>query len=338
VLRVSTASAAVTLAAVAFGRAFFDEHEGALVVAVWAVTYLLLGSFLLVKTASPAIATIVLLIGTAPAVSLDDGSEWSHRLGAALFVTFIASWGLLVHVFPTGRPMAGWWRWPSIGLLVGATLLVAGQLLGVSSNQSNVLVRGLIALVAAVFGIGFVLALPAIMVRFLRSTGQQRAQLKWFVYAVVASVLFWFLPIVDQLSPLLPALAIGIAITRYRLFDIDRLISRTVSYAIVTGVVVMVYAVLVTAISQLVQGADNLAVAAATLTAAAVVRPVLRQVRTRVDRRFNRTRFDAEHAVHQFGTTLRTVVDPDHVIDELTGVVASTVQPNGVGIWLRSAS
>jgi hypothetical protein len=111
-----------------------------------------------------------------------------------------------------------------------------------------------------------------------------------------------------------------------------------VSYAIVTGVVIAIYAVLVTGISQLFQGADNLAVAAATLAAAASVRPLLRGVRASVDRRFNRTRYDAQLAVHDFGTTLRTVVDPDQVTTELRGVLVRTVQPADLAIWLRGSS
>jgi hypothetical protein len=337
-LRVVVAAAALALAGVTLGRSLVDQHEGAVAVAAWSVTYLLLGAFLLVRTNSPAIATIVLVIGTAAGVNPGDEVGWSYRLGVVLFLTFTASWALLIHCFPTGRPMVGWWRWPARGLLGSAAVLVVGQLLSVSFEESSAPLRAVIVLTSTLFAIGLAMALPAIVVRYLRSTGQQRAQLKWFVFAVVTSVAFWFLPVVDQLSPLLPALAIGIAITRYRLFDIDRLVSRTVAYALATGCVLLTYAVAISLATWLVPHSSNLAVAAATLAAAAVARPVLGAVQERVDRRFNRPRFDAQRSVEEFGSTLRTVVTPDHVVAELRAVLVRTVQPAGLSIWLRSPS
>ncbi len=128
----------------------------------------------------------------------------------------------------------------------------------------------------------------------------------------------------------------GVAILRYRLYDIDRIISRTTSYLVVTGSLIAIYAVTVAAASELVSGKQPLAVAAATLLVAAAFRPLLRRVRRVVDRRFDREHYDAELAVGEFADRLRVSSEEAVVQADLESVVQLVFQPSGVGVWLRA--
>ena len=127
----------------------------------------------------------------------------------------------------------------------------------------------------------------------------------------------------------------GIAITRYRLYDIDRIISRSASYAVVTGVLVVLYAVLVTAAPRLLPVSSSFAVAGATLAAAAAFRPLLRRVRTVVDRRFDRAHYDARLTVETFGARLRDQVDPAAVTADLLATVRQTMQPVALALVIH---
>jgi hypothetical protein len=193
-----------------------------------------------------------------------------------------------------------------------------------------------------------VLSVVSLFVRFRGATVVERAQLRWFAFSAAAFLLS--LPL-QQLLPggsngaaanlLFTATATfvpvscGVAILRYRLYDIDRIISRTVSYAIVTGLALAVYALLVTSASRLLpSGASPLVVAGATLAAAALARPLLSRVQHGVDRRFNRTRYDAERTVEEFGVRLRDQVESGAVAHDLLAVVGATVAPSMSTLWL----
>jgi hypothetical protein len=128
--------------------------------------------------------------------------------------------------------------------------------------------------------------------------------------------------------------AIGIAVLRYRLYDIDRIISRTVGYAIVTGLLVGVYAGLVLLATEVLRFRTPVAVAAATLAAAALFTPVRRRVQSRVDRRFNRARYDADQIAAAFATRLKDTVDLGSVRDDLTGIVSRALEPTHVSVWI----
>jgi len=130
-------------------------------------------------------------------------------------------------------------------------------------------------------------------------------------------------------------ISIGVAVLRYHLFDIDRVISRTASYTIVTGFVVATYIVVVALISPLVRGSSSLAIAAATLTAAAIARPVLRRVQEAVDRRFDRARYDGQRTVDALGARLRDAVDVGLVSRDLVAAVNETLAPTKVSLWVR---
>jgi hypothetical protein len=149
------------------------------------------------------------------------------------------------------------------------------------------------------------------------------------------------LPTVDAFSwPLLLSVpvAIAVAVLRYRLWDLDRLVSRTVTYALVTALLVLPYLVIVLAATQLIEGSGSLAVAAATLAAAAAFSPLRRRVQDLVDRRFNRRRYDAARTVDAFAVRLREQVDLDALHAGLLAVVDQTMQPTQASLWLRPAA
>ena len=193
-----------------------------------------------------------------------------------------------------------------------------------------------------------VLSVVSLFVRFRGATVTERAQLRWFAFSATALLLSLplqsFLPggsdgtagnLLFTLTATLVPVSCGVAILRYRLYDIDRVISRTVSYAIVTGLALATYAVLVTSASRLLpSGTSPLVVAIATLVAAAIVRPLLSRVQHVVDRRFNRSRFDAERTLAEFGSRLRDQVRPDAVAQDLVSVVVATVAPAGAVLWI----
>ena len=132
---------------------------------------------------------------------------------------------------------------------------------------------------------------------------------------------------------------IAIAVLRYRLYEIDRIVSRTVSYGLLTGGLVVLYLALVTALRPLLEpltGGSSLAVAASTLAVAAVFNPVRRRLQETVDRRFDRARYDAARAVDAFAARLRDQVDLDQVVGGLRDTVSATVAPTRVGVWLRN--
>jgi hypothetical protein len=132
--------------------------------------------------------------------------------------------------------------------------------------------------------------------------------------------------------PLIP-IAVGVAILRYRLYDIDRIISRTLSYTIVTGLLVGLYAGLVLLATQVLSITSPVAVAASTLAAAALFSPLRRRVQRVVDRRFNRVRYDADQTVTAFAARLRGGVDLDAVRSDLVAVVNSAVEPAHISVW-----
>jgi hypothetical protein len=129
--------------------------------------------------------------------------------------------------------------------------------------------------------------------------------------------------------------SVAVAVLRYRLWDLDRLVSRTVTYALVTALLVIPYVLIVPAAGRLAAGSGSLAVAGATLAAAAVFQPWRRRVQALVDRRFNRRRFDAARTLEGFAVRLREQVDLDALSAELLAVVNQTVQPTRASLWLR---
>jgi hypothetical protein len=210
------------------------------------------------------------------------------------------------------------------------------------------------SLLFQVFGIllGAVLvaAVISLLLRFRRSRGAEREQLKWFAFAatllglsLTASILF---PAYEQsvVSGIVLGLAIalipvasGIAITRYHLYDIDRIINRTLVYGVLTVLLAAVYVGAVVGLSTLV-GESTLLVAASTLLVAALFRPARRWVQGLIDRRFYRQKYDAARTLEAFTARLREEVDLDSLTGDLVRVVRDTVQPTHASLWLRSGS
>jgi hypothetical protein len=184
-----------------------------------------------------------------------------------------------------------------------------------------------------------------------RSSGERRQQLKWLAsgvtVAVVGLVLGLLVPSGASAAERAAAnviafgivalpVSVGVAVLRYRLYEIDRIISRTLAYAIVTGLLVGVYAGLVLLATQVLKFHSTVAVAAATLVAAALFTPLRRRIQRLVDRRFNRARYDAERTVAAFAARLQDAVDLDAVHDDLAAVVQRALEPAHLSVWMSS--
>jgi hypothetical protein len=213
--------------------------------------------------------------------------------------------------------------------------------------------EGFLELVQAIAGVTTpFLALAVVgslVLRFRRSRGDERQQLKWLTYVVAVDVVM--IPTLgraaEQWAPLLgelvvfPAavsmipIAIGVAILKYRLYDIDRIISRTLAYGLLTVLLGGAYAGVVLGLGQFLGRDSSLVVAAATLAVAAVFQPARRRVQELVDRRFNRRRYDAAQTIAAFSARLREEVDLDTLTGELLTVVEETMQPTKASLWLR---
>jgi hypothetical protein len=198
--------------------------------------------------------------------------------------------------------------------------------------------------------LGSLLSLAGQVASYRRSSGDRRQQLKWLqggLAACLAGLLtaialgsatgFW--GVIRYLALLTGIFAVpvtmGVAILKYRLYDIDRIITRTLGYAIITGLLVGVYAGLVLLTTQVFRIHSTVAVAASTLAAAALFNPLRRRVQLRVDRWFNRARYDAGQTVAAFAARLKDTVDLDSVRDDLAGVVHQTLEPAHVSVWLN---
>jgi hypothetical protein len=265
----------------------------------------------------------------------------------------------LLALFPDGRLPSRRWRWV---LWCGAgyfACAVAGNAfrpgpmpgsgvrnpLGIEGATG--LMDGALAL-AVVTGLGAMLGgLAALTVRFRRGGPVERQQLKWFLCAaallpVAVVVGEWreqqLFPIVAPIAFGLFPVAAGMAVLRYRLYDIDRIVSRTLSYAVVTALLGGMYVAgvfLLTPAVAGIGGGSQVAVAASTLGVAVAFGPVRRRVQGVVDRRFNRARYDAERTIAGFAGRLRDEVDLDQLTTELMGVVSRSIEPAAASLWLR---
>jgi hypothetical protein len=180
-----------------------------------------------------------------------------------------------------------------------------------------------------------------------RASGESRQQLKWLACGATVTLCVGLLG--SALSSAVAAsrllevgvtampIAIGVGILKYRLYDIDRIISRTLAYAIVTGLLVGVYAGLVLLATQVLTIKSPVAVAASTLAAAALFSPLRRRVQRAVDRRFNRARYDADQTVAAFAVRLKDAVDLDTVQDDLAGVVQRVLEPAHLTLWVSES-
>ena len=271
--------------------------------------------------------------------------------------------------FPSGSLPSPRWRWP-VGLV--AVMVAVRMLLMVvrpgpiftdggpdnpltpwlpSVSPSAFEILGILEAITSLFILlGSGLGVSAIVVRFRGSHGDQRQQLKWFLAAMTPAAVFLLLslsplgavsPIIGLLSvatvPVV-ALSVAVAILRYRLYDIDRLISRTISYALVTGLLVGVFLVvnlgLQAVLSPFTSG-NSLSVAGSTLLVAALFTPVRQLVQRLVDRRFDRARYDGERTASAFSVRMRDATDLPTIAHDLDRTVQHAIAPSRVGLWLR---
>jgi hypothetical protein len=285
-------------------------------------------------------------------------TSWYWYLTLALVLVF----PLLL--FPTGRLLSARWRpvaAAAAAAIVGITTLGALQPTLVDENYTvrNPIGVGWVqdpeqtTVWAVLFGLLLVCMVAAglsLVLRFRRSHGVERQQLKWFTYAGTLMVLAllatdYLLPDnagVEVLAGLILALvpiAAGIAILRYRLYDIDRLINRTLVYGALTVLLGVIYAGTVLTLGQLFGGLGDeppsWVVAGATLAVAALFQPARRRIQRAVDRRFNRRKYNAVKTVEVFSARLRDEVDLDTLSAEVLAVVDQTMQPTMASLWLR---
>ena len=273
---------------------------------------------------------------------------------AQLFTLVVAVFPLVTMLFPEGRLPSARWRWVLAAyLLFCLSLPVSVIVAALAAQHLDVQSSGQIApagsppsWVALVFFGPVVLAWIGALGRQIgswrRSSGERREQLKWLltgttvcavlgVWAVATNSAIWEVAIVGLAA--LPV-SIGVGILKYRLYDIDRIISRTLAYAIITGLLVGVYAGLVLLATQVLGFGSTWAVAGSTLAAAALFTPVRRRVQHAVDRRFNRARYDADAAVTAFAARLQDSVDLGTVRSDLLASVSTALEPAHVSVWL----
>ena len=300
----------------------------------------------------------VLLARFPRTLTLGDWLGWIWLLGLGLCV-------FVLLLFPSGKLPSRRWRpvaWAAgaglagwvLGNAFAPTIISAGPstpnpvgLTGPAGDIFKIMAVGGALLIVAT-GLAAVLSLAF---RYRRARTAERAQLKWLVYAValIVAVLLVEVPagqiagsgnaannLQNAMSggavALVPV-AIGIAVLRYRLYDIDRVISRTVSYAIVTGLLVSLYAGMVLLATRVLPHRSSVTIAVATLAVAAVFNPLRQRVQRGVDRRFNRTRYDAELMIAAFAARLQDATDLDAVRVDLTSTVHQALEPAHLSLW-----
>jgi hypothetical protein len=331
------------------------------------IAFALVGALVAARTGN-RLGWLFLAAGTAGAVSLVleayaaraatarlPGAAWAGWTFTVVLGMVSTLFFLVPLLFPDGRPPSRrWWPVAWVAIIDGLVQMVTVAVSNANFTNNFPKLRDPVTAVAPLgtaysqaLAVGLLVLLAggaSMIVRFRRSGQEERLQLKWFMYAsaIAAVVIF----VASELSnnplleweivfPLIPA-AVGVAILKYRLYDIDRLISRTLAYAIVTGLLVGAYVGLVLLATRVLSVHTPVAVAAATLAAAALFNPLRRRVQRVVDRRFNRVRYDADQTVAAFAARLRGAVDLDAVRSDLLAVVSGVVEPAHISVWTAS--
>jgi hypothetical protein len=279
------------------------------------------------------------------------------------FFLFFVAVPLIILLFPDGRLPSPRWRWAlwlylalglsaplaelgvTIDLIVGHAihLLPDNQLTQVESPSGGLAwTKNVGLLFFAGLAVGWIAALARQVMSWRRASGERRQQLKWLMSGAAGCGVFIIASVLSGSSPwavlilgaaALPV-AIGVGILKYRLYDIDRIISRTLAYALVTGLLVGLYAGLVLLATQVLHFSSPVAVAASTLAAAALFSPVRRRVQRVVDRRFNRARYDADTIVAQFSARLKDAVELEAVRADLIRATHDALEPAHVSVWI----
>jgi hypothetical protein len=338
----------------------------------------LLGAFLLPGRRDNRFVWILLVTGIGfPLWDLDEGyGRWRLQGGAVPADGLVAAWatnwvwiisapmaGLLFLWFPDGRPPSPRWRVVSwmigasiVGLLM-TTPLFPGPLDAFPSLDNPVGIpvspdaveRVIMPLFTLQF-LGVIGGAASLVARMIWSRGAERQQVKWFASAALVFAVFTIITgplevgtlvvqaVAEILASVLLTIAIGVAITRHSLYEIDRILSRTLAYVLVTAVLVGIYFASVLALGAAARAltgqSGDLVVAASTLAVAAAFQPVRRRVQGFVDRRFDRMHYDAARTIDRFGRTLRDEVDTDAIVEGLQQTVGSTMGASRVGVVL----
>ncbi|MGH8913225.1 MAG: hypothetical protein ACRDZM_01765 [Acidimicrobiia bacterium] len=314
---------------------------------------------------------MVLLLGAVADDLADRGGPVAGAIGGALWLSWFVILGFLVLWFPTGRTITARWRfmnwWGFVLFLVTLSYLVAEQLCVTADDSGRCQTwvdnpigipgvpnpeYGEASTVGYLLLAGFVVVAAATQViRYIRARTVERLQVKWFAFAVVALIgtslaqetladltpiptVVW--DIAWGIAVLALPIAIGVSVLKHRLFEIDRIVSRTVTYLLVVGLLGAVFFGVVTLITSFLPAESDLAVAASTLAVAALFNPVRHRVQVWIDRRFNRARYDAQRVMDSFARSLRDRVNPTDVSDGWRDVVSETMQPSAVSVWIRS--
>ena len=337
--------------------------------AVGVVPAVAVGTLLAARRPRNPIGWILLTIFLLAAAPVNDYAVLDYRMhhGTLPFgwvaVVLGSGWpillvliAILLWVFPDGQLPSGRWRRVSVVLVASGVVLglaasakgvvaiarhdvrinASGNLASRSTDAlaalSTVLILGLLA-----SGLTWlVVQVP----RYRRSGGERREQLKWLYSGAIVFVLSFFIPgpvannLIGPFGAAALPVCIGVAILKYRLYAIDRIVSRVISYAVVTALLAGVFAGLVLLTTHVLSGSSPVAVAASTLVAAALFNPLRKRVQRAVDRRFNRARYNAEAVVAAYTARLRGTVDLDVVQDDLVNAVHHTFEPAHVSVWL----
>ncbi|HEX8862445.1 MAG TPA: hypothetical protein VGC06_25800, partial [Actinomycetes bacterium] len=288
-------------------------------------------------------------------------ARWVAVYSPATTIAGLAMVGFVLLLTPTGSLPSPRWRWWARAAAAGPALLLVAVTFGpftIPPYQSldkplelpalDGVLLGATVLAFAVIAAGLVVGAWSLALRFRRARGVERLRLRWIALAagvcgvgavvVLAGMLLdataLSLLVLGVCLAVLP-LAVGAAILRYRLYDLDRIISRTLAWGLLTVLLGGGYAVVVLGLGALLGRRSSLLVAAATLALAAAFQPARRWVQRLVDRRFDRRRYDASRTIAVFSGRLRQQIDLDTLTAELLEVVEQTMQPTRASLWLR---
>ncbi len=335
----------------------------------------LVGAFILVKRPGNPIGAIVLAIGLCASLSAGSNlaavygwapPDYLVLINQLAFAPLFALLPLLILVFPSGKLPSARWRAPVVAAIVlDFALIIWFALRPVEYSFDNVdfyanplgveslagYDSGVIfAIQLALFGFVAAVLVHSIL-HYRRASALERLQVKWVIVPALTAPLFFVLGIsLEEVSVELGnllvmtaivgggngiAIGIGVAVLRHRLFEIDRIISRTVSYVLVVAFLGLVVLGLVSVFALFLPSNDPLVVAVSTLVVFALFTPVRGRVQAAVDRRFNRSRYDAASVLESLTGQLRARVDPEGVVADWVEVVEETLQPAAVGVWVR---
>lgn len=362
----------VVALSVAWTVAFVAYPDRVLVYGFDAIIFLVVGGFLTVRVRGNMIGPLLVGGGsfaliydtvTAYAItSIEGGQAWPGEYVAA----WLGAWTgpisylilpVLLLLFPDGR-FSGRRRWflPLFAAVIVSTLFGAARLWGipavdlVSLEEETGLRRyPEYGIFGVIYPLTLLLALPAgvsLLLRYRKAGSEQRQQIKWLAAVVVLAPALGFAAagifpalgdVIGVAAISMFPLAVAVAVLRYRLYDLGRVVSRTVTYTVVVAMLVVLFALAVVVIPNAIAGNEAPAwlVAASTLAAAAAFNPLRRGMQRIVERRFNRSRYDAELVMDSFSASLRDRVDVEEVVHGWVGVVDRTMQPSTVAVWLR---